>query len=156
MRNRATKVLLVEDEAADIEFTQYAFDRGSLEHHLTVCRTGRQAVEHVDRTSGTDEFPDIVLLDVNLPDMTGMEVIDAIRSDRSNMSIPIIVLSTSSYGADVHASYRSSANAYVQKPLRLAAFEELVHAIELFWFGQAILPSVAQPDAGRTATPDSD
>lgn len=153
---RATRVLLVEDEAADIEFTQYAFDGGALDHQLTVCQTGRKAVEHVARTKGTDDYPDLVLLDINLPDMTGIEVIEAIRQDPSNGCLPIIVLSTSSYGADVLESYRSSANAYVQKPLRLAAFEELVRSIELFWFDQAILPSRSGPGHAGAVQPDAE
>ncbi len=138
---RSTRILLVEDEPADIEFTQYAFDRSEFDHELTVCQTGRTALEHIRVTCGTPSRPDLVLLDVNLPDMTGMNVVEAIRTDPSTVSLPIIVLSTSNYGADVQAAYAAHANAYVQKPERLAGFEDLVRSIEHFWFGRAILPS---------------
>lgn len=138
---RATRILLVEDELADVEFTQYALDRGSLAHDLTVSPTGGSALDHIYDTQGTDDFPDLVLLDVNLPDMTGMEVVAAIRSDPMTASLPVIVLSTSNYAADVESAYAAHANAYVQKPARLAGFEDLVRSIEQFWFDQAILPS---------------
>lgn len=141
MTVRKTKVLLVEDELADIEFTQYAFERGELDHMLTVCQTGQAAVEVLRETLGTPDFPDLVLLDVNLPDMTGMDVLGQIRSDEGTRKLPVIVLSTSNFSGDVDSAYNRLANAYVRKPIRLAGFEDLVRAIEYFWFGQAILPS---------------
>ncbi len=141
MTVRKTRVLLVEDELADIEFTQYAFDRGALDHTLTVSQTGQGAIEVLQQTLGTPDFPELVLLDVNLPDMTGMDVLDQIRSDADTRKLPVIVLSTSNFSGDVESAYNRLANAYVRKPVRLAGFEDLVQAIEHFWFGQAILPS---------------
>lgn len=130
--------MLVEDELHDIEFTQYAFDRGDLVHELAVCQTGRAAIEHVRDTLNTELFPDLVLLDVNLPDMMGIDVVDEMRAIAY---VPVIMLSTSSYNLDVVTSYGASANAYVQKPARLAGFESLVRSIELFWFSEALLPA---------------
>lgn len=138
---RSTRVLLIEDEAADIEFTEYAFDRGELNHQLVVCRTGQLALDTLSQTVDTDDFPEIILLDVNLPDISGIELLQQIRELPGCSLTPIVVLSTSKYSADVLAAYKRQANAYVQKPLRLDGFEALVHTIEAFWFGQAILPS---------------
>lgn len=138
---RTTRVLLIEDEPADIEFTQYAFDRGTLNHQLHVCRSGQLALDFLQRSAGTDDFPELILLDVNLPDVTGIDLLQQIRGLPSSLLTPVVVLSTSNYGADVLAAYTQQANAYVQKPLRLTEFENLVRTIEEFWFGQAILPS---------------
>lgn len=143
IEQRTTRVLLIEDEPADVEFTQYAFDRGTLNHQLTVCQTGQVAIDRLHRTAGTDAFPELILLDVNLPDITGIELLNVIRDIPASKFTPIIVLSTSKYSDDVLAAYSQQANAYVQKPLRLAGFEDLVQSIEQFWFGQAILPSTS-------------
>ncbi len=136
-RERPTRILLVEDEPADVEFTRYAFARGRLDHEITVCMTGRTALDHL---GATDVLPDLILLDLALPDMTGLDVIEEIRADPDLTAVPVIVLSTSSVERDVLALYRAHANAYVQKPLRLAGLEEFVRSLETFWFGSAILP----------------
>jgi CheY-like chemotaxis protein len=139
---RPNRILLIEDEQADAEFTTYAFDHGALNHELTVRATGSASLEFLIEAAKSVTLPDIVLLDVNLPDMTGMEVLATIRATPELTHLPVIVLSTSSYSRDIYDMYAGHANAFVQKPHRLSGFESLVHAIEQFWLSAALLPTV--------------
>ena len=141
-RIRTWDILLVEDNPADIRLTEEVLSETSLRHVLRVARDGDQALEMIRRTgaySGHPE-PDLVLLDLNLPRKDGRAVLAEVKQDQQLSHIPILVLSTSRADRDVRDCYSLHANAYLQKPLDLDAFADLMRGVEDFWLRRAALP----------------
>jgi CheY-like chemotaxis protein len=135
-------VLLVEDDPCDVLMTREAFADHKLKNTLHVVDNGLDAMaflrkegEHADAPT-----PDLVLLDLNLPRMDGREVLAAIKSDESLMSIPVVVLTTSEAEEDVLKSYQLHANAYVTKPVDFERFLEVVRQIDEFFVTVVKLP----------------
>lgn len=149
-RVRTWEILLVEDNPADIRLTEEVLSETSLRHVLRVARDGDQALEMIRRTgvySGQPE-PDLVLLDLNLPRKDGRAVLAEVKQDPQLSHIPILVLSTSRADRDVRDCYSLHANAYLQKPLDLDAFADLMRGVEDFWLRRAALPP-KDPSGGR-------
>ena len=141
--NRPARVLLVEDNEADVRLTREALRESGDDVRLSAVGDGEQAMHYLRREEGYAEVPrpDLVLLDLNLPRKSGLEVLDELRADGSLASIPVIVLTSSAAHQDVEACYARGANAFVVKPLELDAFMDLIGAIRSFWLGVARLPS---------------
>jgi CheY-like chemotaxis protein len=141
--HRPARVLLVEDNEADVRLTREAL-REAVDHvRLSAVGDGDKAIAFLRRDDGFADAPqpDLVLLDVNLPRMSGLEVLDEMRADESLARIPVIMLTSSAAQSDVEAAYARGANAYVVKPLELDAFMDLIGAIRGFWLEVARLPS---------------
>src|SRR5688572_15640600 len=134
---REIQILLVEDNEGDIVLTQEALKDGKLKNTITIARDGQEAL---DRLNSDAEFPDLVLLDINLPKMTGLEVLTAIKSDPRLRSIPVIMLSTSDEANDIMTSYNNYANCFITKPVDFNRFIEVVRTIEAFWISIVKLP----------------
>jgi CheY-like chemotaxis protein len=135
-------VLLVEDSAGDVLLTQEAFREVNARVCLEVVSDGLQAMAYLRRIApgGGASWPDIILLDLNLPGIDGNEVLARIKADEILKVIPTIILSTSSAEADIVKSYQLQANCYLSKPLRFDDFEALVKSINDFWLTRARLP----------------
>jgi two-component system, chemotaxis family, response regulator Rcp1 len=134
---RKLQILLVEDDPGDILIAQEALRAGQLESALTVVQDGGEAL-NVLRSEG--RRPDLVLLDLNLPGMSGHEVLAEIKGDPALRMHPVVVLSTSGAEEDVRRSYDLGANVYVKKPVDFDRFAEVVKLIEDFFLGVASLP----------------
>jgi CheY-like chemotaxis protein len=132
------KVLLVEDSLADIELTLEALAGAKVANDVTVVRDGAEAMAYL---RGPGERPDIVILDLNLPRMTGHEVLAAMRADDALRRIPVAVLTTSSAEADVVRTDDLGANCYLTKPVDVDQFVHVVQSIDDFWLGLVRLPS---------------
>lgn len=135
-------ILLVEDNPADVMLTREALDEVKLANALHVGGDGEAALAFL-RQEGDHAHaprPDIILLDLNLPRKDGREVLREIKSDDALSPIPVIVLTTSSQDEDVLSAYRNHVNAYVQKPVNLDSFIEIVKGIEGFWLAVVRLP----------------
>lgn len=147
-RVRAWEILLVEDNPADIRLTEEVLGETSLRHTLRVARDGEQALNMIRRAGdySNQPEPDLVLLDLNLPRKDGRAVLTEIKGDPELSHIPIIVLSTSRADRDVRDCYSLHANAYLQKPLDLDAFADLMRGVEDFWLRRAALPPKRQAD----------
>ena len=147
-RSRTWEILLVEDNPGDIRLTEEVLSETSLRHVLRVARDGEQALGMIRRIGEYSALPepDLVLLDLNLPRKDGRAVLTEIKADPSFSHIPILVLSTSRADRDVRDCYRLHANAYLQKPLDLDAFAELMRGIEEFWLRRVELPPKSQAD----------
>ena len=135
-------VLLVEDSPGHIRLTQEAFLEANEEIQLHVVADGVDAMtflrhegEHADAP-----VPDLILLDLNLPRMDGREVLAHIKADDSLKTIPTVILTMSEAEADILASYRLQANAYLKKPVEWSAFEAVVKSINEFWLTRVRLP----------------
>jgi chemotaxis family two-component system response regulator Rcp1 len=139
--SRPLRVLLVEDNPADARLVQLALQgcRGCYE--LRVACDGAAALDYLGRIGqeGGPPHPDLVLLDLNLPGLTGRDVLARVKADPETRAIPVIVLSTSDREEDVRFCYEHHAQTYVRKPATLEAFERVFHEIETYWRGTATL-----------------
>jgi two-component system response regulator len=131
-------ILLVEDNASDEKLTVLAFKKSGVSNEVFVVRDGAAALDYLFGTgahAGRDvgELPAVVLLDLNLPKVDGLEVLRRIRGDERTKFIPVVVLTSSKEDEDVLRSYSLGANAYVRKPVEFVAFLEAAKTLGLFW-----------------------
>ena len=135
-------ILLVEDSPSDVVLTREALRESRIANDLTVVRDGEQALAYLRRQPPYEQArrPDLVLLDLNLPNLDGRDVLRAVRADADLSSLPIIVLTTSDADDDVRDAYAFHANSYVQKPVNIDRFVDVIKAIEGFWFTVVKLP----------------
>lgn len=131
-------ILLVEDNPDDLELTLHALRREHLANNIFTVRDGEEAVEFLfctgrfaERTF--DQHPRLVLLDLKLPKLTGLEVLKLIKNDPRTKTVPIVVLTASREERDLVASYNLGANSYIQKPVDFDQFREIVKRTGLYW-----------------------
>lgn len=136
------EILLVEDSEPDIILTEEAFAAAGVANRLHVARDGVEALEFLHRDPGFENAPrpDIILLDINMPRMNGLEVLAELKRDPSLRSIPVIVLTTSQADEDILRSYQTHAASYVVKPVDFEHFYEAIQA-----FGRYMLSVVRLP-----------
>jgi two-component system, chemotaxis family, response regulator Rcp1 len=140
------QVLLVEDSPGDVRLTQEAFREANKAIQLNVVVDGVEAMAFL-RREGIHVHaprPDLILLDLNLPKMDGREVLAHIKEDDSLKLIPTVILTTSDAEADIVKSYQLQANCYLNKPVQLDAFENLVKSVNDFWLTKVKLPQQMQ------------
>jgi two-component system response regulator len=132
------EILLVEDNPNDLELTLHALKRYNLANHVEVARDGAEALDFIFCT-GPDEGrnprngPKIILLDLKLPKVDGLEVLRVLKQDERTRSIPVVVVTSSSEDPDIKAAYALGANSYVVKPVDFDAFAEAVSKLGLYW-----------------------
>jgi two-component system response regulator len=131
-------ILLVEDNASDEKLTVLAFKRSGVSNEVVVVRDGAAALDylfgtgkHADRDPSV--LPSVVLLDLKLPKIDGLEVLRRIRADEGTKFLPVVVLTSSKEDEDVLHSYELGANAYVRKPVEFSKFAEAAKTLGLFW-----------------------
>lgn len=134
------RILLVEDSVADVELTLEALEDAKIANQVTVVRDGVEALQHLRASVPAATRPDLVILDLNLPRMSGHEVLAAMRADEDLRRIPVAILTTSSAEADVARTYDLGANCYLTKPVDVDQFIHVVQSIEDFWLGLVRLP----------------
>jgi two-component system, chemotaxis family, response regulator Rcp1 len=140
------EVLLVEDSPGDVRLTQEAFRSANPSIHLHVTTDGVEAMAFLRREGAhlRAPRPDLILLDLNLPKMDGREVLAHIKKDESLKRIPTVILTTSDAEVDITKSYQLHANCYLNKPVQLNEFENLVKSINDFWLTDVKLPRQAE------------
>lgn len=131
-------ILLVEDSLADVELILDALESAKVANSVTVVRDGSAALEHL--RGHPNDCPDLVILDLNLPKLSGHEVLAEMRADESLRRIPVAVLTTSAAESDVEKSYDLGANCFLTKPVDIDQFIHVVHSIDNFWLGLVRLP----------------
>jgi two-component system, chemotaxis family, response regulator Rcp1 len=141
--NRPLTILVIEDSPGDVELIKTGFKQSPVEHHLYVVPDGYSAIEFLLKEGAQSDTPrpDLVILDINLPGMTGHEVLAKIRATESIKKTPVIILSSSSNKTDIEQSYKMNVNSYVTKPMDLQDFLMAIKSIESFWLSIAELPS---------------
>ena len=140
---RPIEVLLVEDSPADARLTEEAFHEGRVKNHLNIVRDGVEALDFLWRRGRHAQAPrpDLILLDLNLPGKNGREVLEEIKSDPGLRRIPVMMLSSSREDQDMQRAYELHANCYIEKPVDLDHYLDVVRSIEHFWFDIVTLPS---------------
>lgn len=126
-------ILLVEDNPADVDLTLRAFSRRQLVNPVEVARDGEEALAWIPRWAAGEPLPLVVLLDLKLPRMGGLEVLRRFREDAVSRDLPVVVLTSSSEDADVKAAYRHHVNSYIVKPVNFEKFMDVAAQIELYW-----------------------
>ena len=139
---RTVDVLLVEDSEADADLVREALAGGKLIVNLAVVQDGEAAMSYLRRegTYASAPRPDLVLLDLNLPNKSGQEVLREVKSDPDLGVIPIVVLTTSAADQDILRSYQLHANAYIAKPVEFESFIQIVNQVTEFWLSLVVLP----------------
>jgi chemotaxis family two-component system response regulator Rcp1 len=139
---RPIEILLVEDNPGDVRLTREAFRESRILNELNVVGDGAAAIEYLKGNGPhkATSIPDLVLLDLNLPKLSGREVLQRIKAHELWKVIPVVVLSTSESEVDIQGCYSDHANCYITKPLAFDAFLEVVRQIEDFWLTIVRLP----------------
>ncbi|MBK1615485.1 two-component system response regulator [Rubrivivax gelatinosus] len=131
-------ILLVEDNPQDEMLTLRALKRARVANHIDVVRDGQQALDYLFRDgefAGRDgpELPTVVLLDIGLPRLTGLEVLTRLRADARTRLLPVVMLTSSDEDTDRIASYEGGANSFVRKPVDFGDFAETVASLGVYW-----------------------
>ncbi|WP_241426195.1 response regulator [Geobacter benzoatilyticus] len=139
------RILLVEDNPDDEALTIRALKANNLRNEIVVARDGAEAVDFLFGTGAyadrdTANQPELVLLDLNLPKLNGLEVLKKIRSDNRTQLLPVVVLTTSDEDRDRVDSYRLGANSYIGKSVNFEKFSESVRQLGLYWLSLNIGP----------------
>jgi CheY-like chemotaxis protein len=157
MNSRELDILLVEDNEDDMDLALHALRREKLANSIFVARDGEEALDFLFcRGAFTqrsfDHPPKLVLLDLKLPKVDGMEVLKQVKSDPRTKTIPIVIMTSSKEERDLVAGYNLGANSYIQKPVDFDQFRETVKSVGLYWvvINQAPVAHDAVQMAGRT------
>lgn len=125
------EILLVEDNANDAELTLRALKQRNLANQVHVCRDGAEAMDFF--FDGATPAPKVVLLDLKLPKVDGLEVLQRLKADARTRSIPVVVLTSSREEPDIERAYALGANSYIVKPVDFEAFARAVADVGLYW-----------------------
>lgn len=134
-------VLLVEDNEGDILLTKEAAEDSGIVENIRVIKDGKEAIKFFEALTKPEEIPQLVLLDINLPKISGQDVLIYIKNNEKFKSIPVIMLTTSSSEKDIAQSYRNHANCYITKPIDAVDFKKAIHTLGNFWTSIASIPA---------------
>jgi len=129
----ASPILIVEDDPVDLDLTQRAFAMGRLANPIEVARDGEEALDFIPRWEAGEPLPAVILLDLKLPKVSGLEVLHQIKSHPRLSVIPVIILTASSEDRDIQDAYRLGGNSYITKPVDFEKFVEIAAQIEIYW-----------------------
>jgi CheY-like chemotaxis protein len=134
----AIEILLVEDNPADAELTLHALQKSNLADKIQLVRDGEEALDFLFcrgsfASRPPQQVPHLILLDLKLPKIDGLQVLEEVKRDLRTRAIPVIVLTTSKEERDMVSSYRSGVNSYIQKPVNFSEFQEVVRQLGMYW-----------------------
>ncbi len=136
MVRKEIEILLVEDNPNDVELTLHALHSNNISNEIQVTRDGEEALELIFGSEGWADQPDrlwIVLLDLKLPKIGGLEVLKRLKTDPRTQGVPVVVLSSSREEPDIAAAYQLGANSYIVKPVDFDQFLDCVRQLGLYW-----------------------
>ncbi|MGE5594751.1 MAG: response regulator [Hyphomicrobiales bacterium] len=131
-----TRILLVEDNPDDEELTLRAFKKHNLANEVVVARDGVEALQHLfpnDEPIPHEQMPQLILLDLKLPRLSGLDVLRRIRENEATRRLPVVILTSSNEERDIVESYDLGANSYIRKPVAFDEFIEGVRQLGLYW-----------------------
>lgn len=133
-------ILLVDDDPMAVELTLLAFERNKSVRPVLVANDGDEALAWIGRWAAGEPKPALILLDVSMPKVSGLEVVRQIKADPALRSIPVVMLTTSGIGRDIDTAYRNGANSYIVKQMDFDRFSKELAQIEAYWTGLNVLP----------------
>jgi len=138
MSKNATEILLVEDNPNDAELAVYALQKHHISQRIHIVRDGAEALDYMFCTGSyadqpRESAPKVILLDLKLPKIDGLEVLQRIKSDPRTSTIPVVVLTSSREERDVYRSYELGVNSYLVKPIDFDQFTEVVRLLGVYW-----------------------
>ena len=152
MTREDADILLVDDSQDDVDLTLHSLRRENLANHIAIARDGEEALDYlfcrgdfVDRPC--ERLPRLILLDLKLPKVDGMEVLKQIKADPRTKLIPVVILTSSKEERDLAKGYNLGANSFIQKPVDFSQFREMVKTLGMYWL------VINQPPVINGATP---
>lgn len=142
MKGTVIEILLVEDNPGDVQLTREALQEYKLYNHLHVAVDGEQALNFLFRKGVYKEapVPDLILLDLNIPKVSGHDVLIRIKQEEQLRNIPVVILTTSEDKEDIQKAYENYASCYIAKPMDFSSFVEIVKELNDFWISIVALP----------------
>ena len=126
-------ILLVEDNPMDVDLTKRAFTRKKVFNPIEVARDGEEALNLLEEWGVEDPQPIVILLDLKLPKVDGLEVLHYLKTSSQFQAIPVVILTTSAEDSDIQIAYQEGANSYIVKPVDFDKFIEVVDYIHTYW-----------------------
>jgi len=126
-------ILLVEDNPMDLDLTLRAFNKKKFSNTIQIARDGEEALAFFARWDAGDPLPAVILLDINLPKVNGLEVLQKLKAHQVFRRIPVVVLTSSRENSDLKTAYDLGVNSYIEKPVSFNKFIEVAEHIELYW-----------------------
>ena len=138
MNEKPVEILLVEDNPNDLELTQRALRKGNLTNNIHIARDGAEALEFLFcegpyANRKLEDVPKVILLDLKLPKVDGLEVLKQVKTDERTRTIPVVILTSSKEQRDVVDSYHLGVNSYIVKPVNFEGFANAVQEIGMYW-----------------------
>jgi len=133
MKFQHRPILLIEDNPMDEDLTRRAFARRKVVNPIEVARDGEQALDYLSRWREGSPLPVVILLDINLPKINGLEVLRQYKASPYAQRVPVIILTTSAEDRDIQIAYELGANSYIVKPVDFEKFLEVAAQIDLYW-----------------------
>ena len=151
-------LLLIEDNASDIDLTKRAFEKGHVINPLVVAEDGKEALDYIfgeGAYAGRDvnDLPALILMDLKLPRVSGLEVLRRIRGDPRTKRQPVVIFTSSKEQEDVIQGYNLGANGYVRKPIDSQQFAQAIAQLGLYWLVLSELPPSEKPRVNRASRP---
>mgnify|MGYP001764951963 FL=1 len=126
-------ILLVEDNPMDLDLTLRAFSKKKFSNQVHIARDGEEALAFIPRWEAGEALPAVILLDINLPKVNGLEVLRQLKAHERFRRIPVVVLTSSREDKDLKTAYDLGVNSYIEKPVSFSKFMEVAEQIELYW-----------------------
>ena len=141
-------ILLVEDNTDDVDLTVYALKKNKFTHKLVVMRDGVEALDYLfgEGKNGKNDLPGLILLDLKLPRINGLQVLEKLRSSERTRLVPVVVMTSSKEERDVNETYRLGANSYIRKPVDFNEFIESIKNVLHYWLALNVLPEPGKDD----------
>jgi len=138
MANIAVEILLVEDNPSDRQLALYALRKAKLANHIEEARDGEEALDFIFcrgsySARSPSETPKLILLDLKLPKIDGLQVLAEIRNNPTTRTVPVVVMTSSKEDRDIVASYKLGVNSYIQKPVDFEQFREIIQQVGYYW-----------------------
>ena len=139
---KSVEILMAEDSPSDAELAKEALKNGMLDVNMNVVTDGEEAINYLFRRGEYKNAarPDLILLDINMPKKSGLEVLALIKQDEDLKRIPVVILTTSEDERDIAKSYEHYASCFITKPVNFQSFQEIVGQLKSFWFTIVTLP----------------
>jgi CheY-like chemotaxis protein len=146
--SNAIEILLVEDNPNDLELTMHALTKHNFANKIHVVRDGEEALDFLfcrGAFSGRtfESAPKVVLLDLKLPKVDGLEILRAVKSDIRTKAVPVVVMTSSNQQRDLVESYQLGVNSYIQKPINFVEFQEVIRQLGYYWLAINQCPPTA-------------